>query len=99
MPSADTKDLFSFLDEYHKLNAPSQKSDEKESPEEGNEQGSASKSKNESKSFNEEIIDEKIEAEPDNFLSSMSRDGLRGPYGMTTSFNEETNLKYRLNHQ
>mmetsp|Transcript_697 Transcript_697/g.582 ORF Transcript_697/g.582 Transcript_697/m.582 type:complete len:93 (+) Transcript_697:105-383(+) len=44
-------------------------------------------------SNNEEIIEEEklIEGQEPNILTSMSRDGIRGPYGMDMNYTQENN--------
>jgi imidazole glycerol phosphate synthase subunit HisF len=89
--------LFTFLNDYYKQQeSKSQKSEHSSDEESNHDPASGSKSKDD-KSNLEEIIDEKQSpGHGENFLSSMSRDGLRGPYGMTMNYDEDTTAnKYR----
>lgn len=89
--------MFTFINDYYKQQENiSQKSDHSSDEKSNRDHASGSKSKDD-KSNLEEILEEKQSPGPDeNFLSSISRDGLRGPYGMTTNYDEDTtNNKYR----
>ncbi|CAI2361399.1 unnamed protein product [Moneuplotes crassus] len=96
IPSVDSKDLFTFINDYYEQREKLPQ-DVAMAAEEGHSQP-INADQDESildDSPNEELIeDEKILNDPEaHMLSSMSRDGMRGPYGMDMTYRDKPTSK------